>query len=497
MDESFIRELMTAAGGLFGLAVWYLRPRPAIAQELADWRARPNEIPRGLKGSLSYEWRRLVFSAREERIQEADCRRLLGLLALAREPISWLTVREFLMTIINCNPVAQFSVSGIREAVQILQPNRLLENGESILRLASEFFIQAASGLLDKPLVFFHRYFRDYVLDALLAAGEREPCVKTLAQGCAEWRNPGLRGYSLRNRFDHLLALSDWYDPFCRAFVDVPFMEMFFRMPRTESDSASKGLIGIELDHVFNEVSYLISFSPEALREWKVEFDAWKAFLENRIDALVRSPESYVQEIMNEFMSPDALPDSSPTNFRRVLALIEPNQLMKTRFSLRKVKGPSPDHDGRRSFTARACSFREIVEISRSDQGPEKVFVSHPSRDKVVKLAHIYEENTPHAGMVDPELMSPELYHEKCVAYSADRQYIAAANPREKVTVWHVPTAEVRAFGMQRRIFSVSFEGSDPPRLVVSDDLGMEWVYEVVAGESASPRIIPLNERAS
>ena len=184
LDREFIVRLAKASDGFFVVAVRYLSEREDLWSELEEWRMHPDRIPYGLQGWLSAQWERIVRTAREDKIEESVVRSLLGLLALAREPLSMDHLAVFL------DP-GQAQDDAIRAVADKL---------ERVLELTDEFFDRRTD--IAQPYVFFHRGFQEYILLRKLPQRERREANAVLARGCKRARDEHYEGelaqYALR-----------------------------------------------------------------------------------------------------------------------------------------------------------------------------------------------------------------------------------------------------------------------------------------------------------
>jgi len=463
LEERFLSQLAEASDGLLGAAVWFLRPREGIAEELARWQ---RAIPYGLNGLLKLEWQRIVAGAQDVNISEADCRRLLGILATAREPLAWANIQALLLTAINNNPAAPFSIPGIGDAVQVFQPARLLEHGETILKLAKGYFWGQTTGSNEDRFVFFHESFPEYVREMLFTAAEGDFCNCLLAQGAADWRNKRLFAYAIHNRFEHLLNLRNWCEPFGRAFADTQFIEVFSeeRGPEALCEMALTALGKIQRNR---------------LTEWESEFKDLADFLWDRRALLEIEPECFGQDLLNEFVycSSDVNPPLS-RKLRAIFATLnETTGLVNSSFLLKKIKGSSTvtqfADQSKRTPATRPPDDARVFELI--DHGNGKVRMQ------------LYER--PWTDIIDPPPspanLPADLYFENLIAISPDDTFMAMGRAHEEcVTVRRLNTVGANSLLFPRALASVSFTKTTPLCLVVADEFGDEWVYEVVADKS-------------
>jgi hypothetical protein len=131
LDEDFIERLVSASAGNFAAAVLYVRGPSA----LQAWRQDPVRILQGLTGWLMKQWQHVVCTARREGMKEELVRGVLGLLALAREPLSWEHLHAFLTYALR-RERSQHAVLHIG----LLPIQNLVNHLHAVLRLAQEFF---------------------------------------------------------------------------------------------------------------------------------------------------------------------------------------------------------------------------------------------------------------------------------------------------------------------------------------------------------------------
>ncbi|NLF14562.1 MAG: ATP-binding protein, partial [Anaerolineaceae bacterium] len=196
LPAEFVSKLVEASEGCFAAATRYLED----PLRLKAWQADPDSIPRGLDGWLADQWRwMMVQAAKQFHSSFEDLLRLtLGLLATAREPVSWNQL-DALLRLEAKMPVGAYSSVDLHRH---LRP---------ALRLAEGLF-EPRSGVDESaPWRFFHTRFQEYVLERL-STNERQDLDRVLAMGCGNWANlpeDEARRYALAHRLQHLAETQD------------------------------------------------------------------------------------------------------------------------------------------------------------------------------------------------------------------------------------------------------------------------------------------------
>ncbi|GEM_PF-5191335 len=195
LETSFIGQLARASEGNFQVAVLYLRDRPDLGEELRRWREDPRNIPRGLTGWLTTLWQRVATTARERGIGESVLRAVMGLLSVAREPLS-------------LNHLAVFVRQAEGKRFGSFRVDQVQERLDDVLGLVAEFF-----GPVDpqqpatSPYRFFHGSFPDFILKKAPEI-EMQDYHRILSAGCLNWREQtgAVQLYSVKHLLYHLAS---------------------------------------------------------------------------------------------------------------------------------------------------------------------------------------------------------------------------------------------------------------------------------------------------
>jgi hypothetical protein len=418
--------------------------------------------------TLEQQWKQFLLTAKSEGIGEQDCRRLLGIVATAREAINWSSIEALLLAGIQSDPASPSSVLGLGDAVRVLKPDRLLDTGYSILRFAQPFFRRGGRGVADNEPLAFPTATRDHIL-SLLPTTERTFCEILFAQGCVDWRRTPLTEYALHHRFTHLLQIPKWCIPLSRAFADIEFVERCDSMVIAEA--ARKA--GARAFH-----------SASLFEEWAGPFGEWSDFLEKRETASATGW-SYAEELVNEFLPALDGKPFPPGRLRSELSKIDPLATATIPFFLRKVRGPSTDITESERPPPVVPAYRgRVVRIACEPPQMFKII----ERDAPWVILHDLPpaEDEGHASTAQSDLcgLPPGLYKDKCVAISVDGKYVAAGRPGQNVVVMDGETNKRRVLYFAKNIETVALIGSRILQLVVTDGVGGKWIYDVLTRES-------------
>lgn len=216
----FIDWLVDATEGLFGVAAIFLRPGLSgsdIMENYRLWRRDKHVVPSDFAGILKLEWERLIAAAKKEHISEAECRRLLGFLALAKEPLTWPILRAAILSAIKWRSQPPFRrIPHVAKAIEVLGLESLLKNGERVLRISQPFLTSLQDKQKAPAYRIFHKSFADFILNYLRQYEEYEHCDLCLAQACADWHDPVLHSYAVAHRRHHKPDFShkdrEWMD---------------------------------------------------------------------------------------------------------------------------------------------------------------------------------------------------------------------------------------------------------------------------------------------
>ena len=390
LTESFIEYLIDACEGIFAVALIYLRMQQDLSKLLTR-QLDPSIIPRGLTGWLMKQWTQMVTAAQQQGIDQNVVRGILGLLAIAREPLAKEHLMEFL------------SLKKGPSSVGFLNLEKMECNLDKVLNLSQGFFDFRS---LKQDEIIYYRFlnssFSEFIT-ANLAEDERSDCHRLFAKKCADWKQfqGDVRKYALRHRLSHLIAAEEW-GQLVEAFAEIDFI-----LERGKKFGFSE----IHSDVLLTSQDSNI---PQNLQE---AFREWERFFRRRIKPLEDIPEVYPQEIFNEFLP------LAPKPFASVFNRVKDISLPSSSFYLQKILGPP---------ALRGTSHRDqISSIAFSKDGR---FIASGSRDSTVK---VWEVAT---GLLIANLVKDNKEPVLCTAFSSDGKFVAVQSADGAVKVWNVQT---------------------------------------------------------
>jgi WD40 repeat protein len=457
LTPTFIDHLADATQGYFAAAVLYLRERPHLKSDLRAWEKDPLRIPAGLDGWLEREWERLFASRREQRTNRRSAGKsrerhveppwikgLLGLMAVAREPLSPDQVHAFLDCAYG---------TGRAHIAQVLVKDCFLRD----LRRHVSSVWTAIDGVIEPqeeparsciPRCFFHSRFREFVLEKLDQV-ERQNCHRFLARVSDDWKRHtnAARDYALRYRIFHWAACGEW-EKVSQVFSDSEFI----------LDRAAR--LGFsEVHRDAQEIARLQDLPPE----WREAASCWEEFLRWRIERLRTMPAIYLQEVCNEFLS------AVPAHIQRLLAVTCCRHKRAVHVTVRKLFGPpSLAPDGHRAA---------VTGIAFS---PDARCIASASQDGTVKIwdavnGHLRADCFGHGDYVT------------WVAFSPLGKHVASSSDDGTVKVWEAMTGELVANGCghQGPVTHVAFSPDGCRIASASDDLTVK-TWDAASGSLLS-----------
>jgi len=208
-----IERLAEASQGLLGLAAWHLDPRRAgFRDDLRLWQKDPSEvrISRDFHAWLKEQWARLLSRTDKEGLRPSAVEAVLGILALAKEPLSEAQVNALINAARgdwekdNLRPLESFQFED-------LAGNRVRD----VLRLARELFdpLDLGQGECRAGGRFYHYSLPEFILGSeersdVLTPVQTDDLRRVLAAATmCVWREPknSARGYALRHMPGHLV----------------------------------------------------------------------------------------------------------------------------------------------------------------------------------------------------------------------------------------------------------------------------------------------------
>jgi WD40 repeat protein len=228
----------------------------------SDAPENPDDLPVSVEDFHDRILRDVVAAAGKRGILECDVRTTLAMLALAAEPM----------------------------ALEHLQALGAPDSAEEVLSLAADWFVpRPPRRAPELPFEFNHSSVREF-LARRLTTPETLSTHVTLARACARWRafaDDGVRHYALRHRFGHLISAKLW-DDVAAAFGEADFIvEMAKHCGFHEVHSAA----------------CRVARFPGLPEARKKAFAEWERFLRWRVGYFHLYPDTYAEEVANEFLS--------------------------------------------------------------------------------------------------------------------------------------------------------------------------------------------------
>jgi hypothetical protein len=338
---------------------------------------------------------------------------VLGLMALAREPLSRAHLLAFLADDARSN-----RRTGNVSTLGMLSVKEIQRHLDAVLRLTQELFDprDPAQGSV-APYRFYHTLFPEFIT-AQLSEVEQHRYHRLLAQGCQRVLSSGrphasigpapadrVRDYALRHRLAHLITAQDWQAVAC-AFADADYIV---------ERSKRFGFADVHADA-------LIAMQAAALpSQWQEAFGACERFLRWRIERLQYFPQAYQQEMVNEFLP------IAPEPFTNALSPASRDFSHMSPFSLHKVSGHSTlsgiGHADRVTMVAFAPAGHWVV--SGSGDGTVKVWQASTGRLVADCVGH-------RRGVLS-------------VAFSPDSRWVVSGGEDGTVKVWEASTGRLVA----------------------------------------------------
>ena len=419
LTPEFLERLVTASEGLFIVAVLYMQ-RP---EQLREWQQDVALLPQGFTGWLAKHWQSVITAAKQHGIEEAVVRGALGLLAVARKPLSLGHLNTFLRFSGESNtPHVQKAPFGF------LQVSELARHSETILRLASEFFdpLDPEQGV-DAPYRFFHSQFREFIADKLTDV-ERQDCHRLLATSCQEylWHSGAtgvVKDYALQHRLGHWIEAEQWQQ------VTATFADLGFMVERCQRF----GFAEIYRD------AWLASQHQGLSPDWHEAFSSWEQFLRSRSERLRSFANAYIQEVINEFL-PSALPA-----WTEAFAGVEPTSAFAPVPFLCKTSGPSA-MGGSGQTMGSSGHTAEVLAIAVSPEGKR---IASASQDQTIKVwdsetGRLVADCVGHANAVS------------CVIFSPNGKALISGSEDGSVKVWDPDTGYIQAEGDKKHSAGVT-----------------------------------------
>jgi len=508
LDSEFVRRAAARVQGNFYIATHMLERMKRNPSAPRD----PDQLPEGVFDFHAEVLRSVLERAAELGISKNDVWDVLGMLALAREPLS----------------------------LEHLQAFGAPECAEEVLHLASDWFHpRPASRSPRSAYEFNHVSVGEFLCDEL-TSNEQKRLQQKLAAACATWSElkDEPRDYALRHRLEHLIAAEAWAE-FAATFADADFIAAGIELRGT-----------VEMVRLKNTVDATLR-SPRLPDEWRKGMQQWRRFLLSREVQLPGCPAAYAQEVINEFLP------SAPPLWQEALGPLRSELLSRESPVLVKVSGPpalgerwhsellgfvaiSPDAQLAASWSE-GMSVRNRIRVWEVESrklltvfyghmqvvgaaafSPDGTRVASGGADATVKVWHartgrVLADCHGHTAVVMAVAFSPcgqrvasgsaddtvKVWEAKrgcpisegcnhrdwvsCLAFSPDGRLVASGSADRTVKVWEVTTGDLfsHCSGHEGMIRSLAFS-PDGKRLVSGSADRTAKVWDVRSGQMLS-----------
>jgi WD40 repeat protein len=227
--------------------LWYLNSLPERERSVSA-------VPVGLEGWLKQEWQRLLSVAKQSGKAKDDVMNVIGLLAIAREPLD------------------------LNSIDLVLGPR---SSNEEIVRMAEEWLQPSSEPYPRRAVRFFHSSFPEFILEQIPTKALDGVRTK-LATACERhWGdNSSFGSYSLKHAHDHLYEAREW-ERLGSLIVNPFYLQKLARD---------------------NMIADLVQTLGQALAcrgagRWTEAFQELYSFLDRRISRLFYFPEAVSSEL--------------------------------------------------------------------------------------------------------------------------------------------------------------------------------------------------------
>jgi hypothetical protein len=232
----------------------------------------------------------------------------------------------------------------------------------------------------------------------------------------------------------------------------------------------------------------LVTIDRFGLTQWRHEFTEWAEFVLHRLGLLEVAPVCYGQEVVNEFMW-DGGEKTAPKKLRAEFAVVRKGSwFVNSPYFLRKIKAPKRSESSESGSALRGEPLPpEDARVVRIIESPRPVTVI-PVQE--AWLDHAGRRAYASGGMpLETYRLPLESFFASLVDFSPNREYLAGGRAfEEHIKIWEVDTGELTILDFPHPIGGVSFTKSGPLCLIVTNLVGEEWAYELIADTELKQR---------